>query len=100
MQLLREQMLAMLVKQLHQRLEIRRQSGRRCFRRGLCGRRWPPPATRPPPTAAQHRRRVGQVGGVDQPQERHGRGFLRIGRDLDVAQPLQQHLPQPVDVGP
>jgi hypothetical protein len=37
-------------------------------------------AHRPPP-ARHQRRRIGHVGGVDQPQQRHRRRLVRVGRD-------------------
>ena len=46
------------------------------------------------------RRRIGHVGGVDQPQQRHRRRLVRVGRDADVGQALEQHLPQAVERAP
>ena len=43
---------------------------------------------------------IGHVGGVDQPQQRHLRRLARVGRDLDVLQAFEQHLPQAVDRAP
>ena len=37
---------------------------------------------------------------MDQPQQRHGRRFLRVGRGRDVGEALEQHLPQAVDLRP
>ena len=57
-------------------------------RRQRCGRgrrRWP---ALPRRRARQQRRRIGQVGGVDQAQQRHRRRFLRVGRDRTSIRPL------------
>ena len=54
-------------------------------------------------SAGQHRRqrrRIGHFGGVDQAQQRHRRRLMRVGRDPDVLQALEQQLPQAVEIAP
>ena len=48
----------------------------------------------------QKRCRIRQIRAVDQPEQRHRGGFVRVGRDLDIREAFEQHLPQAVERAP